>query len=260
MSEDKEKYKSRHLRYLLYEDNEQHMQVLDKIKADNFPFIGIKHHVIDIDGVEVLEGEGKPHYHVYQEFEYPRYPSALAKRYGLLDDSGKVSVQFVRCIHKNEGAQRFYNSWNGALCYLTHLNAPDKELYPESDLFGWDSMKSAYRAASIAYSDKTVDLRTALTALMWWVNEQNRGKIIKSSDVVAWLVTTPFLRFRNERLFLSAIQEHNQEVWAYEARQRMDGYQQGQIQLNSRCVGYDDDAFREMSELEWEQIRSDIHD
>lgn len=142
MSRTKEPTKSRHIKYLLYEDNPQHVQVLENIKADNHAYIGIRHHIVDLDGNEIIEDSGKPHFHVYQAFDSPVYPAACAKRYGLLDDSGKVSTQFCRCI-----TGRFDN----ALIYLTHLNSPDKELYPDSDLFGWSILLRQYQAAALAF-------------------------------------------------------------------------------------------------------------
>ena len=138
----KEPAKSRHIKYLLYEDNDSHMQALEKIKADNFPYIGIRHHILDIDGNEITEDSGKPHFHIYQEYENPMFPTACAKRYGLFDDSGKVSTQFCRTV-----SGRFDN----ALLYLTHLNAPEKELYTESDLFGWSVLLRAYQTAALSF-------------------------------------------------------------------------------------------------------------
>lgn len=138
----KEPEKSRHIKYLLYEDNQQHMTVLEKIRSDDHAFIGIRHHIQDMDGQDIIDGEGKPHYHVYQEFSSPVYPAACAKRYGLLDDSGKPSVQFCRTV-----SGRFDN----ALIYLTHLNVPEKELYSESDLFGWSVLLRAYQTAALSF-------------------------------------------------------------------------------------------------------------
>lgn len=138
----KEPEKSRHIKYLLYEDNQQHMTVLEKIRSDDHAYIGIRHHIQDMDGQDIIDGEGKPHYHVYQEFSSPVYPAACAKRYGLLDDSGKVSTQFCRCVS---------GSWSNALVYLTHLNAPDKELYPDSDLFGWGLLLRKYAECALNF-------------------------------------------------------------------------------------------------------------
>lgn len=139
----KEPVKSRHIKYLLYEDNPQHVQVLESIKADNHAYIGIRHHIVDLDGNELTsEDSGKPHFHVYQEFDCPVYPSACAKRYGLLDDSGKPSVQFCRTVS---------GSWLNALVYLTHLNCPEKELYSESDLFGWSKLLRDYATAAMSF-------------------------------------------------------------------------------------------------------------
>lgn len=142
MSRTKEPIKSRHIKYLLYEDNEQHMEALERIKGDKYAYIGIRHHIVDMDGNEITEESGKPHFHVYQEFDNPVYTSSCARRYGLLDDSGAPSVQFCRTVT---------GSFDNALVYLTHLNAPDKELYSESDLFGWSCLLRRYQTAALSF-------------------------------------------------------------------------------------------------------------
>ena len=222
--------KSRHIRYLLYEDNSSHMLALDQIQADKFAYIGIKHHIINLDGDEVLEGEGKPHFHVYQEFENPVSPAACAKRYGLLDDSGLPSTQFCNPVR---------GQFSSALLYLTHLNAPDKELYSDADLFGWSALLRKYHSAELAYTDKHIDIRTALYAMNDWISSVMAGKVIQSSDVIKWLLTTPYIKYRNERLFLSAIAEHNKQIWAREAADRIEGFSHGQIEFNRRASGFD---------------------
>lgn len=230
----KDPVKSRHIKYLLYEDNPQHVAALDRIKEDNHAYIGIRHAIFDLDGNEITEDAGKPHFHVYQAFDSPVYPAACARRYGLLDDSGKPSVQFCRTISGN---------FNNALVYLTHLNAPDKELYSDQDLFGWSLLLRQYQTAALAYSDKHIDVRTALYAMNDWISSDMAGKIIQSSDIIRWLITTPYLRFRNERLFLSAIAEHNKQIWTREARQRIEDFGRGQIELNRRVSGLTSDTF-----------------
>lgn len=222
--------KSRHIRYMLYPDNPQHVEAMERIRADNFPYIGIKHHIVDLDGNEILEESGKPHFHIYQEFENPVHPSACAKRYGLFDDSGKVSVQFCRCVTR---------TWAEALIYLTHLNAPEKELYNDSDLFGWSILLRKYQECALAYTAKNVDIRTALYAMLDWVKCDMAGKVITAEDTIKFLISSPYIRFRNERLFLDAIQEHNKVIWAREARDRIESYASGQIQLNIRSSGSD---------------------
>lgn len=72
-----------------------------------------------------------------------------------------------------------------------------------------------------------------------WVQSDNAGKIIQSSDIIKWLIQTPYIRFRNERLFLEAVAEHNKVIWAREARDRVDLYSRSQIELNSCSVGAD---------------------
>lgn len=229
---EKEPVKSRHIKYLLYEDNPQHMLALDQIQADHFAYIGIRHHIKDLDGVDVVEDSGKPHFHVYQEFDNPVFPAACAKRYHLFDDSGKPSTQFCRTV-----SGRFDN----ALCYLTHLNAPEKEFYNDDDLFGWSILLRRYQTAALAYTEKNIDIRTALYAMLDWVSCDMSEKVITSADLIKWLITTPYLRYRNERLFLQAVAEHNQKIWALQARERLEDYSRGQIELNRRASGFDFD-------------------
>lgn len=70
-----------------------------------------------------------------------------------------------------------------------------------------------------------------------WVQTDCAGRVITSAMVIKWLIQTPYLRYRNERLFLDAVAEHNKELWAREARDRIEGYSRSQIELNSRVVG-----------------------
>lgn len=240
----KEPDKSKHIKFMLYPDNEQHLQVLEKIKDDKFPYIGISHHIIDFDGNPVTEGSGKPHYHVYQEYPNQVYPTAVAKRYGMIDDSGKVSVQFCRTIA---------GRWHKALQYLTHLNDEEKEPYSKHDLFGWDSLKREYDLAELEYFSDHIDIRTALFAMKDWVCRRHAGDIITTAMMIDWLLDTPYIRFRNERLWLELIKEHNQRIWALEAKNRIEGFAQGSISLSSRSVGSDID-FSEMSDEEYESL------
>lgn len=87
------------------------------------------------------------------------------------------------------------------------------------------------------FSEKQIDIRTALFAMNDWITCDMAGKIIQSSDIIKWIVTTPYLRFRNERLFLSAIAEHNKSIWAALNRERMQDWGRSQIELNRRAVG-----------------------
>ena len=239
---EKEPEKSRHIKYLLYEDNPLHMEVVDKIKADSFPYIGIRHHIFDLDGNEIISESGKPHFHIYQEFENPVHPSSLAKRYGLFDDAGKVDVQFCRCC-----TGRF----NEALVYLTHLNAPEKELYPDSDLFGWSNLLRDYRTATLVYLDKHIDIRTALYALLDWVRSDMHDKIIKAEDIIEWIIRTPYVRYRNEKLFHDMIAEHNRLIYQAAIRDKIGEYGRSTIELNT-AVGFDcselsDDQFQSLN-------------
>lgn len=232
--------RSRHIKYLLYEDNPQHMEVLDRIQADKFPYIGIRHYITDFDGQVIEEDAGKPHFHIYQEYESAVYNTACAKRYGLLDDSGKVSVQFCRTIT---------GLFSNALIYLTHLNCPEKEQYNDDELIGWSGLKQQYQTAKLCYLDKHVDLRTALYALKYWVEEDKRGDFITPADVIQYLINSPYLRYRNEPLFRALIDDHNQKIRALELRERLDGYNHGQIELNRRASGFGSSEYFTIEDL-----------
>lgn len=95
--------------------------------------------------------------------------------------------------------------------------------------------------SSTVFSTRHIDLRTALYAMLDWIQCDMAGKVISSSDVIKWLICTPYLKYRNERLFLSAIAEHNKSIWAAEARNRLQDFSRGQIELNRQASGFDFD-------------------
>lgn len=74
-----------------------------------------------------------------------------------------------------------------------------------------------------------------------WIQCDMSEKVITSADIIKWLICTPYLKYRNERLFLSAVAEHNQKIWALQACERLEDYSRGQIELNRRASGFDFD-------------------
>ena len=60
----KEPEKSRHIKYMLYPDCPAHVELMEKIKTDKFPWIGIQHHIVDLDDNPIIEGQGKPHFQI----------------------------------------------------------------------------------------------------------------------------------------------------------------------------------------------------
>lgn len=71
-----------------------------------------------------------------------------------------------------------------------------------------------------------------------WVQSDMCDKVIESADIIKWIIRTPYLRYRNERLFLEAVADHNKKIWAAVAREKLDGFNRSQIELN-RAVGFD---------------------
>lgn len=211
----------------LYPDNEKHVSAFDFIVSDSWSkknkpdYLYINHHIIDLNGDDILEGEGKPHYHMILSFENPVYASSLAKQLSLIQDSGDPDLQFIQAVR----------SMADSLLYLTHVKYEDKEHYSRDDLHGSRRLLSLYDKALIQYMEKkSVTIRDALWAFRWWV-EQQKG-IITADKLIRWLITTPYLKYRNERLLHQLISEHNSEVYAEHHTDKLSEIARGYITLN----------------------------
>lgn len=240
--------KTRNFMLLLYPDNPVHVSAADLIEGWHNPkrpidYISIMHHDYDIEGEEIKEGEGKPHYHYIVTFQNPAYQSAFAKKLGLLTDLGEPDVRFVQpCRNLDQ-----------SLLYLTHVQYPDKEQYSPSDLRGSPALISRYnRAFSIYLEKKKVTVREALWAFRDWVRHKKTP--ISAQDVVEWLVSSPYCRFRNERLFYEMVREHNEELSYHANRYKLFEISQGLDELNRKQGRLVCGSDLEVTENEWDRL------
>lgn len=226
--------KSRYVRLLLYVDNEKHMELLDRIRCDrglfgstSWQYIGICHVLLDDDGQEILEGEGKKHYHVYLAFQNPVWIKALCRRFGFFTDLGEPDDQFVRCI-----TGRF----DKALVYLTHLNTPDKEQYDASSLFGSPDLIAQYYKAALSYRTKKTDKRDSYEDVLAWISRQDG--VITAPQMLRYLLDSPAFAIRHEYWLREIWQAHNVKIYRAENRAYM--------QQISATYEMSDDELREM--------------
>ena len=143
-------FKTRNFMLELYPDNSKHQAAFDFICASDWQYCYILHHIVDLDGNEIVEGEGKPHYHLILCFENPVYATALAKKLGLISDMGESDLQFIQACR----------SLDDSLLYLTHVKYQDKEQYSQYDIKGCKVLRSRYTAALFRYMEnKRVTVR-----------------------------------------------------------------------------------------------------
>ena len=240
--------RSCHVRLLLYADNEQHMNLLDRIQNDSslfssstqWGYIGIAHSSFDDDGVEILDGDGKKHYHVYLSFKYPMRIKSLCNRFGFFDGSGSPDDSFVRCINGN---------FENALVYLTHINSPDKEQYSFDDLFGTPDLLRQYSVAELNYQSKHIDKRSALAACMYWINSQR--DIISSNDMLQYLLKSPYFSIRNEKWLWEIWNSHNSKIIADRQKAYIDSIRESNLRIAMQKVSNGDIEEMSDSEYQW---------
>lgn len=214
-------FKTRNFLLELYPDNQKHQAAFDFILASDFEYAYILHHITDIDGQEIMEGDGKPHYHVILTFINPVYASALARKLGLITDLGDPDLQFLQHV----------KDLDNALLYLTHVKYEDKEHYNPDEIKGSRFLRLRYDKAFVAWlQNKRITVREGLWAIRDYINHQNCR--ITADMFVRWIVRTPYLRFRNEKLVHQMIAEHNDKYQTY--TNLLDQYARGQIELNRR--------------------------
>lgn len=202
--------RSRYVKLLFYADNSGHMIILDKIKNRNlfdaktvWDYIGICH-----NPDESIENQ-KKHYHLYLSFKNPMWIKSICKQFGFFKDNGDPDDQFVRVIS---------GKFEDALPYLTHLNAPDKELYLPTDLFGSPDMIAQYNRAALKYLSKKIDKRDAYKQVSDWI--ASRQDIITARDMVNYLISHECFVIRHESWLRSLWFEHNSRL-AYLARKEV---------------------------------------
>ena len=126
----------RNYRVQLYADNPAHIRTLKKIQRSpdlKLYYCGIWHTLRD-SGNEIIKGSGKKHCHIIFSFPNGRsYPRLCNLLFENPDD-----FRFIGRIGYDEktGKKIKKDTLEGAFVYLPHLNAPDKEPYNISDIFG----------------------------------------------------------------------------------------------------------------------------
>lgn len=227
---DPSEVRKRGYKLLLYADNRRHMQVLARIRRqEDFKrsYVGCWHIQYDSSGSEIVTGKDKKHCHVILSFDNPRYWSGVCRSLGLISDSGEPDTQFCRPI----GLER--DTIEGGMIYLIHANAPDKEQYSVSDLFGAPVMVEAAERAIVGYQLRHISLSESLTAINDWVNSQF-GKIITWNHYVQWLVTTPYVRTgASNSLVRELIKAHNHKIATAENREKMSEFAASYEKLQS---------------------------
>jgi|GEM_PF-5955771 len=208
--------RKRGYKLLLYADNRQHMQVLARIRRqDDFrrSYVGCWHVQHDDSGDEIVKGNDKKHCHVILSFSNPRYWSSILS-------SLSVSEQFCRPI----GLER--DTIEGGMVYLIHANAPDKEQYSVSDLFGAPDMVSAAERAIVNYQLRHVSQAESMIAIRKWITS-HYGERITPTSFIDWVAKTPYIRTASNPWVYRMIEAHNLAISNSYADFEMERYKEG---------------------------------
>lgn len=212
--------RKRGYKLLLYADNREHMQVLHRVRRlDSFKnsYVGCWHVQHDDSGKEIVTGHDKKHCHLILSFPNPRYWSGVLSAL-------KISEQFCRPI----GMER--DTIEGGYVYLIHANAPDKEQYSVSDLWGAPDKVEAAKVAIMMYQMRKITLAESLNAIRNWVNEQY-GKIITPNMFVQWIVKTPYVRTSQNPWVRQMIEQHNNAIYRVQRNDYMQQFSEGYQKL-----------------------------
>lgn len=221
------KARSRYFRVLLYPDCAEHAAAIEVIK-NGYPdeYIGITHLAQD--------GE-KEHQHFVLLFDNPRKTETVCEKLGLVSPLGLADDQFVRAIVKKQ-KRKVDQQLKDCCVYLTHRNAPEKEQYEVSQLFG-DQARIKWTAKQVLkYESQEIDMPDCVLGILDWIASQD--DIIKVYSFGRWLANSPYFKANNNRIVWAAIKEHNLRVWN-EQNPRPDHFDTVDPQY--------DESFRELS-------------
>lgn len=207
---------SRNFKFLLYPDNQVHVDALAYImKTYSDSYIGITHDA---------NPDAKPHTHLVLSLQTPKMLKTIAKECGFVSDLGEPDCQFVRPVDGR--LDRF-------LVYLTHLDQPDKEQYPASQLFGSPGMLAAYGKAATKFMRNEFDMSDCVLACLDWIKMQEG--VIRVSGFARWICGTPYFKAGASPLVRAAICEHNQLIYNAARKTYVDMIADGQAQVNLRA-------------------------
>ena len=246
-----EEIKTRVFKLLLFADNPHHMRILHRVQrlyADSY--VGIWHTLHDDRGQELITGHGKKHAHVILNLDNPVYWRSICRKLGFVAAEGEPDYRFCWAMgyRFTDHLERRSESLKGAYEYLTHTNAPLKEQYDASQLFGSSALVEDASAAILGYQMRNMTMSQAVVMALNWIREQE-GKVIKMSAFGYWICNTPYFKAASSSVVRIAIQEHNQLVYDQKWKQlQRDRYgeecEPPPIQVHSK------DDFAELSEDE----------
>lgn len=195
--------RSRYFRLLLYPDNVLHQSVIDKIRSYDVSeqFLGIVH--------RAQEGE-KEHQHYVLFFENPRLTASLCASLGMVDGAGEPDDQFIRAITKKQN-RKVDSQIKDCCIYLTHRNAPEKEQYPVSDLFGSEERIQFTAHQIIKYESQSFDMADSVYAVLQWISQQEG--YIRVYSFGKWLCQSPYFKCNGNKIVWAALREHNLNVY-----------------------------------------------
>lgn len=200
--------RSRYFRVLLYPDNELHQKAFETIQQKwANEFIGIIH--------KEQDGE-KEHIHIVLCFKNPRVTSSVCNVLGFVDPTGLADDQFVRAIVKGQ-SRKVDQQLKSCCIYLLHKNAPEKEQYEISDLFGNKDMIAFTRKECIKYDLKEIDMPDSVQGILDWISSQD--DMISAVSFGRWLCNTPYFKANNNKIVWAALKEHNLRI--YKAKNAM---------------------------------------
>ena len=203
-----DKIRTRNYRLLLYTDNHDMMRSFKKIQRDaayNKYFVGIWH------------TSGKKHAHLVLHFDNARSWAALC-------DDLKIDSRFCRPIGYKENKKGImvkcsdkYDSLEGACCYLTHINTPDKEQYEIEKLFGSKDIILLARKYIDRYASKELSQADCLLSVRRWI-VSHYGEIITPMMFIGWITGTRYMKVASNAWVTRMIDAHNQAVYNREMR------------------------------------------
>lgn len=190
--------RSRYFRVLLYPDNEQHQKAYEIIQERyKDEFIGIVHTEQD--------GE-KEHIHIVLALKNPRITSSICNVLGFVNPLGDPDDQFVRAITKQQ-SRYVLRQFRDCCIYLVHKNAPEKEQYQISDLFGNKDLIQQTKVWCDKYDAQEFDMSDCVFAVLTWISQQEG--IISAHYFGKWLCGSPYFKCNSNKVVWAALKEHN---------------------------------------------------
>lgn len=194
---------SRHFCFVLYPDNENHLDIVNKLPS--YRYLAILHD----RGLESDDDAGpdrKIHYHVYLRFENKRSRDKTALDLGL-------ELNLLRVCGNPDGY----------MLYMLHKGYEDKEQFSFNELIGDERLKKRVKKLLSAFS---LDEDDKVEKLLDWIDEQDN---IRFQDFVRYSLRVGLWDVvkRSQYLFRSMIIDHNVELAEKERLDSLNPFLQG---------------------------------